>query len=400
MHAAFAHAHQALAQLRSFLPPSLQPVKTEPTSWQETIYDHISTFLSERTSLENTSLLVALCTFLFLLLHNIHKMSWTSRLGNLGRFSPFSRPANGPTKVSDSDFSYITADDLRKHQEETISDQQHRSASPVDYGPQRDTDVLILRNKKREYAVHFPAYCIAKGELTVKEVRDVAASKAHTDSKRVKLFYKGKNLKEDNRTCKQEGLRDGSEILLSISEHHDDAGSSSGESGDEEVDDAQEGGGEGGRRKRRNRGNKSKRKNRREAARETGSGTSTPDRLPTNLGVPLSQASTHTGGSHTGSRAASPKPAATPATPMGKLDALTSTLASFRSDVENFIRSPPEEMSKRDFEHKKLSETILTQVLLKLDAVETEGDVDARNRRKELVKETQAVLNQLDAAKR
>ena len=313
-------------------------------------------------------------------------MSWTSRLGNLGRFSPFSRPTHGSTKVSDSDFSYITADDLRKHQEETITDQQYRSASPVDYGPQRDTDVLILRNKKREYAVHFPAYCIAKGELTVKEIRDVAANKTHTDAKRVKLYYKGKNLKDDARTAKQEGLRDGSEILLSMSEQQEDAGSSSDDSADEEGDDTQEPGGE--RRKRRNRGNKSKRKNRREAARETASGTSTP------LGVPLSQASTHTGGS----RAASPKPPATPATPLDKLNALNSTLASFRTEAENFIRNPPEEASKREFEHKKLSETILTQVLLKLDAVETEGDADARTRRKELVRETQAVLNQLDAA--
>jgi len=43
-----------------------------------------------------------------------------------------------------------------------------------------------------------------------------------------------------------------------------------------------------------------------------------------------------------------------------------------------------------------LSETILTQILMKLDGVETDGDQDARMKRKEIVKEVNAMLNKLD----
>lgn len=351
-----------------------------PPPVPSTILERLYDFLDGRTALENTSLFLALTTFFVL------AMSWTSRLGNLGRFSPFTRsPPQGSTKVSDADFSYITADDLRRHQAESMNQQQDSTDSPADNGPPRDTDVLILRNKRQEYAVHFPAYSIAKGELTVGQVRDQAAKKTGAaEAKRIKLLYKGKNLKDDARTCKQEGLRNGAELMCAIAERA--ASPSDSEDEDEDVDGTEEAS-NGEARRRRNRGKKTKRRNRREE-RENNSGTSTPQYGDANLGVPNNQ--------QPSSRTQSPKPPASPATPLEKLEALHQKLQSFLPDCRAFRTSPPADLAKKEFEHKRLSETILTQVLLKLDGVETEGDVDARNRRKELVKETQKVLTDLD----
>lgn len=63
-----------------------------------------------------------------------------------------------------------------------------------------------------------------------------------------------------------------------------------------------------------------------------------------------------------------------------------------------FISNTPADAKKRDLEYRRNSETILAQILLKSDAVDTEGDTDARMRRKELVKEVQSFLNDLDVA--
>jgi hypothetical protein len=354
----------------------------EPVSWHTQLYNTVDRFLASRNSLENTSLLLALCTFVYLI------MSWTSRLGNLGRFSPFTRsPPTGAAKVSDSDFSYITADDLRRHQQESLTGQQ-QSQSPTDYGSHRDTDMLVLRNNKKEFMMHFPAYSIVKGELKVGSVREAAGKKMNTSASTIKLLYKGKNLKDDDRQCKQEGLKDGSEILCVVAQGVDDDDGDSEEDGEESVEDGTVDGDTG--KKRRNRGKRTKRRNRREAQAQDNvatSGTSTPERL----GVPPKT-------SREPSRTSSPKPPPTPATPIDKLHALHETLRSFDKEVQAFIDNPPAEKSKKDYDHKRLSETILTQVLLKTDAVETEGDPEARTKRKELVKETQEQLSRLDEA--
>lgn len=270
-----------------------------------------------------------------------------------------------------------------------MNKQSNSTDGASDYGPPRDTDVLVLRNKKKEYAAHFPAYSMAKGELTIGQVRDQAAKKLGSDARRIKLIYKGKNLKDDSRTAKSEGLQDSAELMCTISESMPDSGSDS-EDDEDEFRVNGSGAGDSEAKRRRNRGKKSKRRNKRED-RDGASGTSTPLPGEPSLGVPHSQQP---------SRTQSPRPPTSPATPLDKLRALQQKLQTFLPEVEKYEAAPPTEPAKKEFEHKRLSETILTQVLLKLDAVETEGDEEARMRRKALVKDTQAMLNRLDAVMR
>jgi len=180
-------------------------------------------------------------------------------------------------------------------------------------------------------------------------------------------------MKDDGRRCKDERLQDGSEILVTLAEVEDRDEAESSESGADDEEGGQSVAGAGAK-KRRNRGKKSKRRNRREAASNQDSGASTPDRR----------------------EPPAPQPPV-PTTPLEKLAALHNTLQTFRSEVEAYISKPPEEAKAREFEYKRLSEMILTQVLLKTDGVETDGDVEARAKRKELVRETQDLLSRLDA---
>jgi hypothetical protein len=149
-------------------------------------------------------------------------MSWFSRTGGNwgGRFSPFGRPGTSPNAgvVNDSDFSYITNEDLRRNGGAA----QPEIVDWDDKNPERETDVLIFKNGRTHYPTHFPAHSIRDGDLKIGTVRQAAAKKLGVDDyRRIRMFYKGRNLKFDERTGREEGLRGdgaGSEILVTVGE--------------------------------------------------------------------------------------------------------------------------------------------------------------------------------------
>jgi len=336
-------------------------------------------------------------------------MSWSSRFGGWasGRFSPFGNPGGQSHQVTDQDFSYITSDDLNE-----LDGNQQRSGTqashppPSNNRPSRDTDILIFRHKKVSYPVHFAAYSIDDGLLTVGAAREQAAKKLEIrDARRIRMFYKGRNLKYDGKTCREEGLRsDGEgEILCVIGEvskqdnDDDESGSDSVGSLDGAAASRE---GVQGKKKRKNRKRKSRKSAGGDSASDSGRGTpmhGNVEHLPIPSGMHPSQLHPQNGSSGT-SRQPSPQPPSTPLTALEKLEAVAANFnGKLVPQCVSFMQAPPEEKGKRDYEHKKLTETILAQVLIKLDAVDTEGDEEARGKRKELVRDAQGWLNRLDA---
>ncbi|KAF1936702.1 hypothetical protein EJ02DRAFT_506397 [Clathrospora elynae] len=340
-------------------------------------------------------------------------MSWFSRTGGNwgGRFSPFGRPGNSPSSgvVNDSDFSYITNEDLRRNN----AAQAPEIVDWDDKNPARETDLLIFKNGRTHYPTHFPAHSIRDGDLKIGTVRQAAAKKLGIDdARRIRMFYKGRNLKHDERTGREEGLRGdgtGSEILVTVGEApagsfapgSEDASQrawSDGEDDEDDDDDVDSGANTTGKKKSRKRGG---RKNKKKGASSSAnaSGTSTPGYAGAAAGSEYLPIPSHIN--------AAPRPTSAPPTPkapepqtaMGKLDAIASKFHDeFVPMVAQFMANPPEDKAKRTFEYKKLSETILTQIIFKLDGVETDGDQEARLKRKALVKEVQGLLTRLDEA--
>lgn len=313
--------------------------------------------------------------------------SWYNRFGSgWDRLSPFTRGGKNDGQVSDSDFSYITADDLAKV---NATSNANGSANFVP-SHNRDTDVLILKHKKVSYPVHFAAHSIDKGQLRVGEIRAAAAKKLELDpsqADRIKILYRGKNLKDDMRTAKEEGLKSSaeSELMLVLGEpvQREESSDSEGEDDDGVI------GASEGTKKKRNRKRKSKKR------KGGDSGTATPNSGYTNANIDPD--ATFAPSVAPPRPTASPRPAAVAQTPIEKLDALSSTFhTKYVPECVSYISNPPADKAKREFDHKRLSETILAQILLKLDAVETEGNPEARQRRKDLVKEVQNMLNKLD----
>lgn len=308
---------------------------------------------------------LALLAAVIICLFTVAVMSWRNPLNFLRR-SPSYAPASNP-QVNDEHFSYITPGD--------IVDPPADDAEP---------DIIALRHRGTIYPLHFRAYSIDDGILTVGDVREEAAKKTDAGfSDRVRLLYKGKLLKDDRRTCKAEGLKQHSEVLCVVSEVgaselSDDSGPSittavpaapaptqsrptSAEASSPPTPTGK---------------SKKGRKNKRNKK------TTAPEPVPT---VDLSS-----------------NPAPVPdlkqlRTPLEKISALAGWLKQeMIPRCDQYVADPPSDPKKRDYDYKCLSETILRDVILKTDGIESDGD-ETRFARRALIKEAQAALSKLDS---
>lgn len=341
--------------------------------------------------------------------------------------------ASAPPHVSDQDYSYITPNDIGPSSSADYGD--HRTPAAArrpgsredagaraatdganDYSNDSDPDILLLKHHKYKYTLAFPAYAIDDGALRVGDLRRRAADVTRTpDPERVKLLYKGKLLDEDSVSCKAEGMKQESEVLCVVSEVHPgevsdvemEDGSNAGQSSVAGVG-AEEGIGSGGSRtgskkKNRKKNNKNKKDKTQQGGPPPPPTTSSQAQQPTPAQpIPQQQQKQPSKGIST---SASSLPAPAPnlknfTSAHDQVHALSSYLHSELHPLcDEYAANTPTEAKLRDFEHKKLSETILAQVLLKADGIDPEGNPDTRNGRKQLVRDAQGLLTSLDQAK-
>ncbi|KAH6850478.1 BAG domain-containing protein [Chaetomium sp. MPI-CAGE-AT-0009] len=346
--------------------------------------------------------------------------------------SPFSSQEGVPD-VTSEDYSYITSADLEDHgidvprpyapHSHFVEPHSHfvppnsqfdalpHSAPPPTYGRQRpEDDVLLIKHKSINYPEHFPAYSIGDGKLLVSDLRErikIILDLSDRQAKRIKLYYKGRRLKKADLPVREYGVKNNSEVLMVLGESSRGSGS---ETSEELV-----GAGRDERERYDTQGNSPRvsRAHRWEDRGPRASGSQV------GLDVPMDDSrkratsrvrtqSPGSGVSAASAPAASPSAASPPtATPVGKPGGPIEKLNGIATDFNNnwlplcldYIARTPSDPKKRVDEHRRISESVLQQTLLKLDAIDTSTEEGARARRRALVVEVQGVLNKMDAAK-
>ncbi|CAK7233267.1 hypothetical protein SBRCBS47491_008550 [Sporothrix bragantina] len=319
------------------------------------------------------------------------------------QLSPFtsSLSQEGIPDVTDNDFEYITSDDLHHSHNHT----RGAPVTPFEYGvtgsrsggsyfrpPDDDAnindipqeDVLLLRHGNNVQEEYFPAFSIGDGKLFPEDVRDrvqLIYDLSDAQTKRVKLYYKGRLLKNDDQPVCVNGVKNNSELLIVLP-------------GEELEPKAT-----------------SPPKRGKAGTKQGGPSASTGNlEVPSGRGRPdtktgsLSRAHSATSGASGASGASRISNISSIAPPQavqgGAMEKLNNIAQHFDTKLlplcDEFLEHTPAEKKKREDDYRKISETVMQHVLLKLDEVDTGGDDANRARRKALVNKVQDVLKQMD----
>lgn len=339
------------------------------------------------------------------------RFGW-SGYGGRGPISPFASSLGHdgqPPDIMDEDFSYITSQDLENHNIDrsryydprTSSQRVARSEPPLEIP---DDDVVLIKNRGITYPEHFPAYSIGDGKLLAGDIRDRAQlimKLSNRQTNNLKMLYKGKQLKDNNEAVCKYGVKNKSEVLIVLPEDDVDVGGgrSSSETSEEiVVVQSEDGNGRSGRKK----SKRGRKKPQAPSPRESGSsvGLSVPEGDQRRKRAPSVSRTRSPERPASGTTIAVSRPPLIPAAPNSAMDKLNKIQANFddslRPICEEFVANPPDDAKECVAQYRKISETVLQQVLLKLDEIDTGGDDSIRMRRKELVKYVQEVLKPVD----
>jgi len=344
------------------------------------------------------------------------RYGWSSRPG----LSPFnSTLADGAIPaVTDDDYSYITSEDLENHSAQgrgLDSSQQYgrhargadnfghtaSGASAYEQYEKPEDDVMLIKYRGIIYPEHFPAYSIGDGQLFVNDVVDrvrFLLQIPERETNRIRLLYKGRHLTTAEAPVREYGVKNNSEVLVVISDRASDSNSES----SEEIVVV----GHGGRDERDGPEERDAPRKPRKKKRGKGANDRSPRDSGSSLGLEVPVADerrraasrVRTQSPPSGSRASPVNvPSGVPGGPIEKLNTISSHFNTKLLPLcLQFTVNAPSDPKKREDEHRKLSETVMQQVLLKLDEIDTTGEEGARAQRKALVRQVQDVLKGLD----
>ena len=376
-----------------------------PTPQPASLNDQILDLITQYSTASYTTATVLLLSIFFLIYRYL--MSDRNSFGYYGgRGSPFlSNLAEAAPRNLSGHFEYIGPDD------ELYTNHQ---PSVAGYDPSNDADDpdrIHVSYMGRMIPIEFPAYSINEETISVGALRKKLAYKLNVDSSKVRLVYKRRELRQNQYSLKRYGMKQNSEVSAIVTERSTDYNRS--DSLSNSGSDSESSGHAVPPQQRRPRAQSSVRLRSDEniplaAPRQSGTHLHPNGHVPSashrdSLRPAPAERVAAREREPSRSRGASPAPPtnnippADPNTPLGRMQALASTFhTQWLPPATRFLMAPPSDPEVRKKEHLKLSESIMAQIVLKADGIETEGNVDARNTRKNLVTEANRVLKQLD----
>lgn len=399
------------------LPASVRDLVTSHEPESSGTLDRFSSLNSTATVSTLTAVLLGLFYLIAkFLMSTYYRSSFDGWSG--GRRSPY---ASGipSSSVLDDHVEYLTSDTI----DSRPSDHHRPSvARPSLADPDNAPDVVVLKSRGQLYRLDFVPFAISDGRLLVGDLRKYAGERLNVEPQRVRLLYKRLPLDDDRRPAKDYGVKQHSTVSCVLIETGSSAiESSSDDSGTNVSRNADRP------RKQRPRG-KSNVRHRSEEQIPVKSAFL----HPANAGIPrpTERPTRHdslrspTNGDHnrqrSHSRAPSPNPSTTTSSSTTSLPVFDSKPPKFPSKFDDsspfaklkvlsdafynkwlplcdrYIRHPPSEPKEREKECKRLTESILAQITLKLDDVDLQGINEARTIRKALVERANEIMRRCD----